>query len=323
MQMEKQNIQDNNPEFKTINSVLAKTWSLTETEPEPEEYILTGEEELNILLHHLRKMKEHYIFKLREKGFSEMEILSKVAQINWDEELESKKKEFLTVANSNKQQKLWHEQLRKEAKEKEIAEAAELQKIWTAKEMFRLMKFTSKEKFKNDFKVYDHQKHLITAICFYLSRDERFETELGYSFRKGLLLRGPCGVGKTFLINCAADNGLNPISVNSMLEITDYLQRDGSFKIDMTGKKIIYIDDVGAEETAIKHYGTTIRWFKNFIESRYFNSAYSNIIISTNLNNTMMEHDYGFRLRSRLLEMFNYIDVDGFDIRDTKNHDRE
>ena len=244
-----------------------------------------------------------------------MEVLSKMAAVDWNKEIEANKKKILSIANSNKHQDLWHAEQRLNESRMAVAEAERLKAEWSAATIFRLMKWTSRNKFKKELVVFDHQKHLIKAICYFLSRDPKFETELGYSFDKGLLVRGPTGVGKTHLIRCAEENLLNPILLLSMIEITEEIYREGSCKIELSGRKVIYIDDVGTEEPTVNVFGTKISWFKNFIESRYLRGLMNNLIISTNLNFKEMELSYGLRVRSRVGEMFNIIDVSGLDIR--------
>jgi DNA replication protein DnaC len=76
------------------------------------------------------------------------------------------------------------------------------------------------------------------------------------------------------------------------------------------------IDDVGSEAVPVKYYGTEINWFKDFIETIYLKQTnYSNVIITTNLGGEEIEKLYGYRVRSRLREMFNVIELTGKDLR--------
>jgi len=78
----------------------------------------------------------------------------------------------------------------------------------------------------------------------------------------------------------------------------------------------LYLDDVGTEEPIVNHYGTKINWFKNFIEMYYLkNKPFNKLIISTNNSFDEIESKYGFRVRSRIKDMFNIIDVQGKDMR--------
>ena len=177
------------------------------------------------------------------------------------------------------------------------------------------MAWTSKNVYGKTLIVNDDNKKIITALCFFISSDPRFETVLGYSFKKGLLIRGISGLGKTFLVRCVKDNEIKPITILSMIEIAESVKSEGEFDIRLSDK-INYLDDVGTEQHIINHFGTKINFFKNFIETYYLNNRpFDKLIISTNNNFQELEDKYGFRVRSRLKDMFNVIDVTGKDMR--------
>jgi DNA replication protein DnaC len=187
--------------------------------------------------------------------------------------------------------------------------------------MYQLMAWSSRNVYgkslivKDDKRGLDFSK-LITVLCFFVSKDERFEKELGYSFDKGLWIRGISGLGKTHLVKCISENGLNPILVISMLEIEESIRLNGHYSINPKNHKIIYIDDVGTEEATVKNYGSNINFFKNFIEGTYLRSkTFEHLIISTNNSFSEIEQKYGFRVRSRIKDMFNIVDIVGKDIR--------
>lgn len=300
----------------SIGSLLEVQSYSINLEEEKEEYILTPEDEIKILLYHLGKLKEAFRFHKREQGFSPMEIESKVAHYDFDADLN--KKEILRIANSNKLQDIWHSQQRVLEKQNKEDELQKLKEEWTARTVFKLIKWTSRHMYDVDFIVNEHNKDLITALCYYLSLDPRFETDLGFSFTKGLWVRGNVGLGKTHIVRCAAENNLNPIKVLSMLEVTEDIQAQGSCVVNMEGRRILYLDDVGTEEPTVVHYGTRISWFKNFIETKYLKGVYNNLIISTNLSFSEIETNYGNRARSRIAQMFNVINVTGEDMRKSK-----
>ena len=100
----------------------------------------------------------------------------------------------------------------------------------------------------------------------------------------------------------------------SMLEICDEVRIRGDYELPFFNK--LYLDDVGSEEPNVKHFGTNINWFKDFLETYYLRSQhYNKLIISTNNNHAELEQKYGFRVRSRIRDMFNVISVDGKDMR--------
>jgi DNA replication protein DnaC len=297
---------------KPIGEILQNQFTI---KSEPEEYILEEWEETRALQHALEKARDHKLWKYKyEFGFSEMEILSKLAQINWDEEIDRNK--VLTYANTCKHQELWQQERRKKEKEEKENAEKELREAWTAARFFKLMKWTAKKDFDTELVFNEGNKHLITSLCFFVSEDPRFETELGYSFKKGLLIRGTVGLGKTFLVRCIEKNELNPILILSMLDIADDIKSTGEFIIQIGNNKMIYLDDVGTEEATVNHYGTKINFFKNFIEQTYMrNKTFSKLILSTNNSFQELEQKYGFRVRSRLKDMVNIVDIQGEDMR--------
>jgi len=301
-------------EPKKISEVLGEHLILTNLEGEQEKYILTPAEEDGIIYHATKRAMEHKAWRFKEMGLSEPEVLSRMAQIDFLKEINQE--EILRVANSNKLQDEWHKDRRKKEREEEFQKEQELQSEWTAKRIFSLMRWTAKNEYEKDLIVNEQTKGLITAICFFLSADVRFETELGYSFNKGLLVRGVSGLGKTFLFQCVEKNELNPILILSMIDIADDVRTNGEYEIILGRNKMIYLDDVGSEEPTVNHYGTRINYFKNFIELCYLkNKTFGKLIISTNNSFAEIETKYGFRVRSRIKDMFNIVDVKGEDMR--------
>lgn len=296
---------------------LAKQLNLIDENQEPEPYILTKEEEDNLITHEIKLEKEYATWKMLQTGaITKEDVECRLSQVNWVEKIN--KDEVFQRANSIKNHELWIKEKRIKDKEEEEKKEKELQAHWTAKNMYNLMAWTSQNVYNKKLLVNEDNKKLITALCFFVSNDLRFETELSYSFSKGLLIRGVSGIGKTHLVRCIERNFLNPILTLSMIEISDDLRGFGEYEITKGQNKIIYLDDVGTEETPIVHYGTKIHFFKNFIESVYLSrqgKGFGNLVISTNLNFQQMSEKYGFRVASRMRDMFNVIDVAGKDMR--------
>lgn len=293
---------------------LVEQWSLTRIEAESEPYILTEEEEDAAIEWEKKQIRNHVSWKMKQLLFTEPQIAAKLAEIDWSKEID--REQILQRANSNKNYDLWQKDQREKEKAAEKEKQEALRQKYTAKFMFKLMQWTSEKVYGKPLIVNEDTKKLITAVCFFLSNDGRFETELGFSFQKGLLIRGISGLGKTHILKCVEKNELNPILILSMIEITDEIKSEGEYEIKLNGNKLIYLDDVGTEEHTVNHFGTKINFFKNFIESYYLrNKIYNKLIISTNNNFAEIEQKYGFRVRSRMKDMFNVINVTGQDMR--------
>lgn len=293
---------------------LAKRLNLINPDAEPEPYTLTPEEEQYAIDFAIASVKKHKAWKFAQMGLNEMQIFERLSAFNWDEEIN--KEEILSRTNSNKNYDKWQQEKRKQEKQDEMDKQAELIKRCDAKYMYNVMAWTSENVYGKKLILHDDNRHLIKTICFFVSHDERFEKELGFSFKKGLLIRGIAGLGKTYLLKCLQQNELLPIRIISLIQITDDVKDSGDFELNIPNNKITYLDDVGTEEPVVNHYGTKISFFKNFIELFYLKSVlYNRLIISTNNTFAEIEDKYGFRVRSRIKDMFNIVDVKGSDMR--------
>lgn len=302
---------------------LAENLNLIDNQ-EPEPYTLTPEEEATAIAIAIEQAQKFMAWKMRRVLKTEDEIWHKISLIDWNEKIN--RQEVLTRANMSKNREVWQRDQREADRQREINRLKELQQYWTYGRVYNLMKHNSLHMFGKELDETPDNLPTIKALCFFIARDDRFFTELkddrGKPFDplKGLLIRGPSGTGKTHLVRCAEDNGLNPILSLSSLEITERVKADGKFTIEHKGKKIIYLDDVGTEESEVKHYGTSIFWFKNFIETIYHRvKCYNHLILTMNLNFGELEQVYGFRVASRMREMFNVINLTGKDYRNQKS----
>lgn len=292
--------------------LLAKQLNLTDLNEQPEEMILTAQEEESAILHAMAQAKKHKAWKFAQMGANEEQILSKLAAIDWFNEID--KMEVLKNANSNKHYSIWQQEQRKKERQQETDKFLELHKRCNAKYFYNLMAWTSENIYGKKLVLHEDNTPLIRAICFFFSKDERFETELKYDFNKGLLIRGVSGLGKTYLFRCIEKNDIRSIDIVSMIDISENIKEEGSY--DLQYQNTLYLDDVGTEESVVNHYGTKINWFKNFIEMYYLkNKPFNRLVISTNNSFDEIESKYGFRVRSRMAEMFNIIDVSGQDMR--------
>jgi DNA replication protein DnaC len=293
---------------------LAKRLNLID-DGDTEPYLLTKEEEELCISNAISREKDHVRFKMAQLLKTKEEIDFKMSQIDWNERINVNA--ILNLANSIKNHDQWIKEKHIKDKEEEVKKRKALEEYWTAKKIYNLMAWTSQNEFNKKLVVNNDNRKFITAICFFLSNDPRFETELNLSFKKGLLIRGTSGVGKTHIVRCVEKNGLYPILTLSMLDINFELQAYGEYEIKLGDNKMIYLDDVGTEETPAMHFGNKIHFFKNTIEGLYLKrgSIFRNLIVSTNLNFKDIEDKYGFRVASRMREMFNVIDVTGKDMR--------
>ena len=254
---------------------------------------------------------EHFIFKLKQKGVHPETINQKVMEIDWDARINAA--EVIAQANQRKGWQIEADRAAKIKKMDEDKEREEIIKIWGANRFYNVIKSYFTTHFGKF--IYDStNEYYIKSVCFFFSRDMRFETELGYSFNKGLLVAGSAGLGKTKTIEAISFNPVHPVRIYSLIDISRHVKEHGSAELDT--RNTILLDDVGSEQEIVNHFGTKINWFKEFIESYYLkHKDFSRLIITTNCGGDELENKYGYRVRSRIREMFNVIQVTGGDKR--------
>lgn len=172
------------------------------------------------------------------------------------------------------------------------------------------------------FHLYETDMPIIRKLFAYTIGDDHNTIRQGLNPKKGLMLCGPIGCGKTSLMKLI--QLLLPIEhryqVKACRDITFEFQKDGfdvihryskrSFAI-VPGSKIpktVCFDDLGAEQN-LKHFGSECNVMAEILLSRYDLFIADNLIthITTNLDAATIEKVYGNRVRSRLREMTNVI----------------
>jgi DNA replication protein DnaC len=274
--------------------------------------ILTDQEIDQQLDYHMTREKKNRAFRMAESGLNPNTIAHRMSEIKWEFSDEAKDK-ILTEAAKRK---IWYlEDLQSREKNRLMMEEKKLaiKATWTHDEFMRLIRTHYIAKHGKFIERVDQAKYF-KALCYFLSEDVRFETELNYSFKKGFFITGESGVGKTETLKALKNNPVRSMAIISMIDVTNLIKSTGDCNIPEN--KLVVLDDVGVEPIPIKHYGTDVRWFADFIESRYIaQQNFSNLVITTNLGGDDIQNCYGYRIRSRVREMFNVISVEGEDIR--------
>lgn len=179
--------------------------------------------------------------------------------------------------------------------------------------------------FGNHFSIAESDYKLIYKLLVYAIGIRKNATRHGINFKKGILLGGPIGCGKTSLMKLV--NYFFPIetqyAVKPAREISFEFEKEGFMVINWYSKgsffkignmpvpKVYCFDDLGLEQTP-KYYGKECNVMAEILLNRYdlFVSKRLFTHITTNLLASELESIYGNRIRSRMREMFNLVAFD-------------
>lgn len=301
-------------EFKTIGQIIQQ--SVSQEESIPLSDILTMSEKKIVIDNAIRGEKISRARKMAAYAGQDF-IDARLKEIDWMSRINVH--ELLKSANQRKHWAVEKENDRITAITKERKERKELEEKWDANYFFNVIKQyfirLNRTPEKEGQFVFDKiNELLIKAVCYKFSKDPRYETELGFDFKKGLIINGDAGFGKTKTFEAIKNNPIKPISIYSMLDISEEVKEKGSCELNLN--KCILLDDVGSEQEIVNHFGTKINWFKNFIEKYYHHKTdFSDLIVTSNKDGQGFEESYGYRVRSRGREMFDNITVKGPDKR--------
>ena len=179
-----------------------------------------------------------------------------------------------------------------------------------------------KELYNPSFKVLPEDYEIIFKLLVYFLQDTATAEKYQISFRKGILLTGPVGCGKTSLMHLVKLflPGENRHIVKSCRDVCFEFSQEGytiirkysnqSLNKDDSPKTYCF-DDLGTENT-LKYYGNECNVMAEILLSRYDMFVYHQMRthITTNLNGDEIEEMYGPRIRSRMREQFNLIAFD-------------
>ena len=177
--------------------------------------------------------------------------------------------------------------------------------------------------FSREYKIHDIDRPPVLKLLAYFLRDEAIAKDDGLDLRKGVLITGPVGCGKTSILQVMrtyCTDVLRP-QIFSCREIAFEFAQVGPEIIQRYGRGSFFpysqvprahaYDDLGLEGPAT-YWGNTCNVMAEILLSRYdlFRSHGMLTHATTNLNSAELEAAYGNRVRSRMREMFNLVNFD-------------
>lgn len=178
-----------------------------------------------------------------------------------------------------------------------------------------------KKSFGPHFRIYPEDHDLLLTLLVYALGDREGAEKRNLDLKKGILLNGPIGCGKTTLMTLVGyffppDR---QYQVKSAREISFEYEKEGYDTITKYGKihagkpntTIWCFDDIGIEQTQ-KYFGNECNVLAEILLSRYelFVNKGIPTHVTTNLSASELEEKYGNRIRSRMREMFNLVAFD-------------
>ena len=188
-------------------------------------------------------------------------------------------------------------------------------------ETYQFLESRGKATLNPSFKIYQEDHELILKLLAYFTNNQQACQKFAISLRKGLMLSGPVGCGKTSLMRLF-NTLLLPqykYQVKPCRDISFEFNRDGYSVIHKYSTnsysrgqhKIYCFDDLGTENH-LKFYGVECNVMAEIILSRYDQFCLQGLQthLTTNLTSMDIEEQYGKRVRSRMREMFNLLAFD-------------
>jgi len=188
-----------------------------------------------------------------------------------------------------------------------------------------ILQTKGKEIFGEHFQIVPEDYEVVHKLFAWFLQDEKLAFQYGINLKKGILLSGPIGCGKTSLMSLM--RSLVPpqqrFGIKSCREITFDFIKDG-YEIIQRYSSYAYnntiippqphthcFDDLGAE-SELKYFGNQCNVMGEILLSRYDHFICNHMLThaTTNLSASELESFYGNRVRSRMREMFNLIAFD-------------
>jgi len=165
--------------------------------------------------------------------------------------------------------------------------------------------------FGENFMIREEDRDILLKLCSYIVCDFDSCRKLKIDPKKGIMLSGPVGCGKTSIMKLVR----HIVPHKKTYEVIP--ARNITFAFNHIGYKIVEdygdsgcycFDDLGVEPLG-RHFGADCNVIGEILISRFdlFQASGIPTHITTNLNAKELEERYGQRVRSRMRQMFNLI----------------
>lgn len=239
---------------------------------------------------------------------------------------EERTKRIEREKKSNESVKKYFDSLEEKNKPKPITE---IPTTWMKKQIWvEGQKYQAKQ--NRYFDVDDENKLFLDLISKYFANDTEFEKQTNGELRKGLLIYGPCGTGKSSIFDIVRIISLKynlkqiyfkNTSVHKVInefnkESKSNQKFGGELVVEKYSRGVIHFDDLGTEKL-VNDFGIKEDLFDRLLQVRYNNYKESGqkTFVTTNKTIQEIEKRYSPQVKSRLYEMFNMIPLTGNDRR--------
>jgi hypothetical protein len=209
---------------------------------------------------------------------------------------------------------------------------------WNFNQTDSFMRYRMDQVFHSEFQLDDDNKHLYELLCLYFSSDPMFILKANEIFdvekpslAKGLMICGNTGTGKTSFMRLFSKNQRQVFHVKTAMDLANGVGQHGESAFDeiiklqslpVNDKNSFFqpvaglcVDDMGSEAEK-NYYGNKKNVIGDMIEARYNNGNVGIYLhATTNMDGKGIESFYGARVKSRVHEIFNFLELTGKDRR--------